>query len=90
MAGKRAEPGDCRPVWPSGRISYLEQVHSLLQKPLWEQNVANPDHATGIRKRVYLVESFLCDTGLVRIMEDSCLGIVGDNLRGSKRLFLPC
>lgn len=67
--------------------SYLEQIHSLLQKPLREQNVVSPDHASGTGKRVYLAGSFLCDTGLVRTMEDSGLKIVGDNLTESKRLF---
>ena len=67
--------------------SYLEQIHSLLQKPLREQNVIEPDRAAGIGKRVYLTGSFLCDARLVRTIEDSGLKIVGDDLTESKRLF---
>ncbi len=50
-------------------------------------NAARPGNAGTPRKRVFLVGSLLCDTGLVRTMEGAGLKIVGDNLTESKRLF---
>ncbi len=66
---------------------YLEAVHDMLTKPLFEQTVKKdlPEKkASG--KRVYLVGSFLSGTELAGVIEDCGMTVVGDNLPESGRL----
>lgn len=69
-------------------FSYLNAIHKMLQSPLGSQTLpSNLPQKPGAKKRVYLVGSFLCDTGIVELIEKNGLAIVGDNLPESKRLF---
>lgn len=68
--------------------SYLDGLHAMLQQPLMEQEVPKLQrniHSEG--KRVYLVGSFLSNSGFAYSIERSGMKIVGDNLTESKRLF---
>lgn len=68
--------------------AYLSMIHDLLQKPLREQMVPRtlPAVQSG-GKRVFLVGSLLADMGIVQMLEQAGLHIVGDRLTESKRLF---
>lgn len=68
--------------------SYLHAIHEMLKSPLENQRLPfclpkKPD----IKKHVYLVGSFLCDTEIAEQIERNGLAIIGDNLPESKRLF---
>lgn len=66
---------------------YLKALHRMLQKPLAEQQVLNHyEPVSSCGKRVYLIGSFLCDEAIAKMIEDSGMKIVGDNLPESGRL----
>ena len=68
--------------------AYLDMLHNLLSKPLYDQTVPTDLPSKPINgKPVYLVGSFLTNTELAAQIEAAGLSIVGDNLTQSKRLF---
>lgn len=68
--------------------SYLDGIHAMLQQPLMEQEAPKlRQNARHEGKRVYLVGSFLSNSGLAYSIERFGMKIVGDNLTESKRLF---
>lgn len=68
--------------------SLLCHVHDTLSKPLSEQKIIDGDIASREKtsKRVYVIGSFLANENIVKIMEDSGLTIVGDDLPEIGRL----
>lgn len=66
---------------------YLRSIHDLLKLPLKDQKWDFQDPGkTSSAKRVFLVGSFLSDTEIVDIIEQSGLSVAGDNLPESGRL----
>ena len=66
---------------------YLTNIHSALRKPLLEQVVGDISLIDKKSfKRGYLVGSFLCNTEVVRIIENAGINVVGDNLPESGRI----
>lgn len=70
--------------------SYLKHIHEMLQKPLAEQVVQvsfesrnKADYSGG---GVFLIGSFLSNYRVAEMIENSGMGIVGDNLPESGRL----
>ncbi len=73
-------------------IAYLETIHTLLQKPLQEQEVPTElsVRAASASPRVLVVGSTQAGTGLVRQIEAAGMHIIGDRLPESRRLiFAP-
>lgn len=69
---------------------YIEEIHKMLKKPLLEQRMGDVSIVRGKcgkDKRVYLVGPFLANHNLAKMIEQSGMEIVGDNLTESKRLF---
>jgi len=68
--------------------SFLLFVHDMLSKPLLRQSITDEDiisrEPTG--KRVYVIGSFLTNVNVVKIMEDSGLTVIGDDLPEAGRL----
>lgn len=66
---------------------YFESIHHMLCQPLSEQNADfQPEIRKPTEKKVFLAGSFLSNTEIVRIIEESGLTIVGDTLTESGRL----
>lgn len=66
---------------------YLRWIHGQMEQPLMEQSETAELSGKGdIRKRVYLVGSFLTNEHIADLIEENGLGIVGDNLPESGRL----
>lgn len=66
---------------------YLESIHNMLQKPLFEQS--REAEITGREetgKRVFLTGSFLSNTGIVRKIEEAGLTVAGDAFPESGRI----
>lgn len=65
---------------------YLSALHSELTKPLAQQKISTPAARTNNGKRAYIIGSFLANSQIARIIEESGFVIVGDNLPESGRL----
>lgn len=66
---------------------YLSQIHSMLQSPLLDNQFdfdIRKFHNNG--KRVFIVGSFLSNTGIVEQIENNGFCVVGDNLPESGRI----
>ncbi len=78
----------CMEMEGKSYYSLLHHIHNMLIKPLYEQTIVGDDveTRTPTRKRVYLIGSFLANEDIVKIIEDSGLTIVGDDLPEVGRL----
>lgn len=68
--------------------SIVNYIHRMLQKPLFEQKLEDKDVETrkATEKRVYVIGSFLSNEMIVKLIEESELTIVGDDLPEVGRL----
>lgn len=68
-------------------LSYIEQIHDILNKPLYEQSwktsLGNNQNQT---KNVFIVGSFISNLNIIRCIEEAGLRIVGDCLPESGRM----
>lgn len=73
-----------------GTISYkeyLEAIHEMLQRPLYEQKVpSGTGQRGGTGKRIFLIGSFLSDLSVLETLEKNGLTVVGDTLPESGRI----
>ncbi len=68
--------------------SIVRQIHDMLKKPLFDQTLDfdSVDTRAATGKRVYVAGSFLSNESVVKLMEESGLTIVGDDLPESGRM----